>query len=89
MQYKGSFIQAKKECAGKTSCRIVPTSTMFNVHCEGWRRMWITWSCDGGTDKTTAVIPRQKEKPKPKINPRPKINLGGLGGLLKNLFGRK
>ena len=42
---------------------------MFNVHCQGWRRMWITWSCDGGTDKTTAVIPSRSPTTKCSAKP--------------------
>jgi len=41
-------------CSGKSSCRVNPTTTMFGVHCHGWRRMWITYSCDGGLDMTTS-----------------------------------
>ena len=46
-------------CEGKSTCRVEPTDNFFGngVKCGGWKRMWITYSCDGGTDKTTKKIP--------------------------------
>ena len=57
MVRKFYFLQVESQCVGKSSCSIYPTSTMFNIYCNGWRRMWITYSCDGGMDMTTKLIP--------------------------------
>ena len=48
-------------CEGKSHCRVAPTDQLFGnaVKCTGWKRMWITYSCDGGTDKTTKETPKQ------------------------------
>jgi len=48
----------RRRCSGRQSCTVTPTSKMFGVYCYGWRRMWISYSCDGGMDMTTAHIPR-------------------------------
>jgi len=46
-------------CGGKTQCRIDPTSRMFNTYCRGKRMLWLTYSCDGGTDGSMVVQPSQ------------------------------
>ena len=45
-------------CDGKSFCRVEPTDKFFGygVKCGGWKRMWITYSCDGGDDDTTKGI---------------------------------
>jgi len=53
----------KRLCEGKQRCSIAPTSAMFGVHCRGWRRMWITYSCQIGHDQTTINIKPQKPRP--------------------------
>merc|ERR1712002_1142077 len=47
-------------CKGKQTCNIKPTSAQFGVNCTGWRRMWITWSCNSGRDRTRQYIPRKR-----------------------------
>jgi len=65
-------------CKGKQTCNIKPTSAQFGVNCNGWRRMWITWSCNSGRDRTTHHIP-----------PRPTCRPGCKGGSVCKRVGRK
>merc|ERR1719431_1303406 len=48
---------AKGHCQGKEECRITP-SQMFGVTCEGRKKMWIGWTCNGrdDVDNSTAVM---------------------------------
>jgi len=47
-------------CEGKQTCSIKPTSAHFGVNCTGWRRMWITWACNSGRDRTRQYIPPKR-----------------------------
>ena len=37
----------------------------LKVNCRGWRRLWITYSCRRGFDKTTSHTPPRPRKPVP------------------------
>ena len=72
-------------CEGKRSCRIAPKAEMFSpgVTCAapiGKRIMWLTYSCDGGGDQTTAFGGSFLGGVVNGI-------AGGLGGIFGGLFG--
>ena len=52
-------------CEGKQTCFLQPGNLNFNprVACNGWPRMWITYSCDGTSIDTTQV--RIPPRPRP------------------------
>jgi len=50
-------------CEGKQRCNISPTSATFGVNCDGFRRLWITYSCQIGVDLTTVNTKRPTPPP--------------------------
>jgi hypothetical protein len=73
-------------CEGKRSCRIESKAELFSpaVTCSapiGKRLLWLTYSCDGGGDQTTAFGGSSLTGVLDGIFP------GGIGGIFGGLFG--
>ena len=46
----------KHICQGKSECHIEPTRELFSpLTCTNFPRMWLTYSCDGGTDISSGL----------------------------------
>ena len=84
-------MQVKARCEGKPSCKLSPGNLPFNprIRCNGWPRMWITYSCDGTSiDNTKVYIPprpttRRPWRPPPR-RPPPRPGVGVVACFSEN-----